>query len=172
LIFTENSGEGTSVWKLPLSPGAKDKNPQVILAAGNQSLNGVVSPDGQWLAFQSTLSGRLEVWVQPFAGPGPRTQVSTGGGAWPRWSKVGRELYFDSLDDKVMVAEYSTTGGFFPKLPRILFEGRFKTSANSNTPYDLSLDNRRFLRVQQGTPEAGLTEIHVVLNWASQLGRR
>ncbi len=172
LVFNESSREGTSTWKLPLGPGAKDKNPQVILAAGNQSLNGVVSPDGQWLAFQSTVSGRLEVWVKPFPGPGPHTQVSTSGGAWPRWSKVGRELYFDSLDDKVMVAEYSTTGGFFPKLPLILFAGRFKTSANSNTPYDLSLDNRRFLRVQQGTPEAGLTEIHVVLNWASQLGRR
>ena len=157
---------------MPLNPRSRDKNPQVILAAGNQSLNGVVSPDGQWLAFQSTLSGRLEVWVQPFPGPGPQTPVSTGGGAWPRWSKVGRELYFDSLDDKVMAAEYSTAGGFSTKLPRVLFPGRFKTSANSNTAYDLSLDNRRFLRVQQGTPEAGLTEIHVVLNWASQLGRR
>ncbi len=71
-----------------------------------------------------------------------------------------------------MAAEYSTAGGFSAKVPRVLFKGRFKISANSNTRYDVSLDNRRFLRVQRLKPEAGVSQIEVVLNWATQLNRR
>jgi serine/threonine-protein kinase len=169
LVYNENSVDGVTVWKLPLKTASKAPGPQLVFPAAAVSLTGVVSPDGNWLAFQSTVSGRMEVYVQPFPGPGPRRQVSTTGGNWPRWSKVGRELYFDSLDNKVMVAEYSTAGGFSAKVPRLLFEGRFKTSANSNTQYDVSLDNRRFLRVQQIKPEAGVSQIDVVLNWLSQV---
>lgn len=114
----------------------------------------------------------MEVYVQPFPGPGPRTQVSTNGGSYPLWSRDGRRLYFDSLDNRVMAADVTTGATFSAGVPRVLFEGRFKTSANSNTPYDISLDDRRFLRVQQVKPEAGVSQIEVVLNWAGQLGRR
>ena len=171
LLFNENSADGTSVWKLPLKSTSKPPEPQLVFPAAALALTGMVSPDGHWLAFQSTVSGRPEVYVQPFATAGPKTAISTAGGQWPRWSKAGRELYFDSLDNKVMASEYSTTGGFAAKVPRVLFEGRFKTSANSNTPYDVSLDNRRFLRVQQIRPGAGISQIEVVLNWANQLRR-
>ena len=171
LLFNEVSADGVTVWKLPLKTASKAPEPQLMFPASARAQTGMVSPDGHWLAFQLTVSGRLEVYVQPFPGAGPMTPVSTAGGAWPRWSKVGRELYFDSLDGKVMAAEYSTAGGFSANVPRVLFENRFKTSANSNTPYDLSLDNRRFLRVQPVKPDAGVSQIEVVLNWATQLKR-
>jgi serine/threonine-protein kinase len=171
LVFNENSVDGVTVWKLALKSAAKATEPQLVFPATARAQTGMVSPDGRWLAFLLTVSGRMEVYVQPFPGPGPMTRVSTAGGAWPLWSKVGRELYFDSLDNKVMAAEYSTAGGFSAKVPRVLFDNRFKTSANSNTPYDVSLDNRRFLRVQQIRPGTGVAQIEVVLNWASQLNR-
>ncbi len=172
LVFNENSVDGVTVWKLPLRTASKAPEPQLIFPASALAQTGMVSPDGHWLAFQSTVSGPSEVYVQPFVGTGPKTTISTGGGTSPRWSKAGHELYFDALDNKVMVAEYSTAGGFSAKVPRVLFEGRFKNSANGNTPYDLSLDNRRFLRVQQLRPGTAVSQIEVVLNWATQLGRR
>jgi dipeptidyl aminopeptidase/acylaminoacyl peptidase len=171
LIFGEGNVDGGTVWKLALN-GSATAEPQLIFPASALSADGMVSPDGRWLAFQSTLSGRTEVYVQPFPGPGARKQVSTTGGASPLWSRDGRALYFDSLDHKIMVADVTTGGAFSASVPRVLFEGRFKESANNNTPYDISLDNRRFLRVQQVKPEGGVTQIDVVLNWASQLGRR
>jgi Tol biopolymer transport system component/predicted Ser/Thr protein kinase len=60
------------------------------------------SPDGRWLAYLSAESGTLEVYVRPFPGPGGRWQISTGGGVFPGWSRDGRELLFETLDQRVM----------------------------------------------------------------------
>ena len=57
------------------------------------------SPDGRWLAYGSNASGRNEVYVQPYPGPGPRQQVSLEGGESPAWSPTGRELFFVSAPD-------------------------------------------------------------------------
>ncbi len=172
LLFNEGNASSVGVWKLPLKAAAKPASPELIFPGAERALTGVVSRDGKWLAFQSGVSRRMEVYVQPFPGPGPRTQVSSNGGSYPLWSRDGRRLYFDSLDNRVMAADVTTGATFSAGVPRVLFEGRFKTSANSNTPYDISLDDRRFLRVQQVKPEAGVSQIEVVLNWAGQLGRR
>lgn len=172
LVFNEGSAGGTGVWKLRLNTDPKAAVPELIFPVTERTSNGVISRDGKWLAFQSEVSGRVEVYVQPFPGPGPRRQVSTTGGSFPLWSRDGRRLYFDSLDNRVMAVDVTTGAAFSAGVPRMLFEGRFKTSANSNTHYDISLDDRRFLRVQQVKPEAGVVRIEVVLNWISQLTRR
>jgi len=172
LLFNEGSGGGSAIWKLSLNADPKAAVPEVVFPVTERTSNSVISRDGKWLAFQSEVSGRVEVYVQPFPGPGPRKQVSTLGGGFPLWSRDGRRLYFDSLDNRVMAADVTTGAAFSAGVPRVLFEGRFKTSANSNTHYDISLDDRRFLRVQQVKPEAGVSQIEVVLNWISQLGRR
>ena len=172
LLFNEGDSGGIAIWKLPLKTDAKTARPELMFAAAERADNGVVSRDGKWLAFQSEVSGRVEVYVQPFPGPGPRKQVSTTGGSLPLWPRDGRTLYFDSLDNRVMAADVTTGAAFSASVPRVQFEGRFKTSVNSNTPYDISLDSRRLLRVQQIHPDAGVTHIDVVLNWATQLGRR
>jgi Tol biopolymer transport system component len=62
------------------------------------------SPDGRWLAYGSNDSGRFEVYVQPYPGPGPRLQVSLEGGSSPAWNPAGGELFFVSAPD--------TDGGF------------------------------------------------------------
>ena len=78
-----------------------------------RELNAVFSPDGRWLAYQSDESGRSEVYVRPFPGPGSRAQVSAAGGLAPRWSRTGMELVFQSGDQKLMIAGYSVQGDVF-----------------------------------------------------------
>jgi eukaryotic-like serine/threonine-protein kinase len=68
---------------------------------------GQFSPDGRWVAYVSNDSGQDEVYVVPFPGPGARVQVSTSGGAQPRWRSDGRELFYLSPETKVMAAEVS-----------------------------------------------------------------
>jgi serine/threonine-protein kinase len=171
VVFNEGSPTGSTIWRVPLDSTSTPPTPELLFAADERSMNGNVSRDGKWLAFQSELSGRWEVYVQPFPGPGARKKVSTAGGSWPLWSKDERNLYFDSLDGRIMVADVSTAAGLSIGIPQTFFENRFKTSANSNTPFDVSLDGR-FLGVQPVRPDAGVTQIQVVLNWATQLARR
>ena len=139
-----------------------DRQPRQLLQPGE--LNGHVSPDGRWIAFQSLASGRGEIYVQPFPGPGPRRQVSVGGGDWPLWSRDGRELYY-STPDKLMVVEVTSGATFVAGPPRVLFTGRYRGTVNGNTPYDVTADGRRFLRVRQAQPQRAVTHIDVVLNW-------
>lgn len=70
------------------------------------------SPDSKWIAYQSDESGRFEVYVQSFPGPGPKTLVSTNGGAQPRWRHDSREPFYISPDDRLMaVLETASLAG-------------------------------------------------------------
>lgn len=68
------------------------------------------SPDGRWIAYTSTESGRYEVYVIPFPGPGPKTLVSTAGGDWARWRRDGAELFYQDLNGMLMAAEVDSQG--------------------------------------------------------------
>ncbi len=61
-----------------------------------------MSPDGKWLVFTSNESGRDDIYVQPFPGPGPKVAISSDGGIQPAWSRDGRELFYRQ-DDVMMV---------------------------------------------------------------------
>ncbi len=167
VVFTDGLPAQTdsTVWIVGTSG---DRQPRQLLQPGE--LNGRVSPDGRWVAFQSLASGRGEVYVQPFPGPGPRRQVSVGGGDCPLWSRDGRELYY-STPDKLMAAEVTTGATFTAGPPRVLFTGRYRGTINGNTPYDVTADGRRFLRVRQAQPQHPVTHIDVVLNWFAELRR-
>jgi serine/threonine-protein kinase len=90
--------------------------------------NPAFSPDGRWLAYTSNESGTSEVYVRPFPGSGGRWQVSTGGGAFPVWSRDGRELLFRALlDRRVMAAGYTAKADSFAAgKPRVWTETRLR----------------------------------------------
>jgi hypothetical protein len=71
------------------------------------------SPDGKWLAYFSDVSGRYEVYVQPFPGPGAPRNISVNGGVYPQWSSNGRELFFISLGSGIQVVDYHVEGAAF-----------------------------------------------------------
>jgi len=68
-----------------------------------------------------------------------------------------------------MAVDVKPGAEFTADRPHPLFEGRFRPSPNANTPYSISADGQRFLRVQQGHREEALTRIELVLGWAAQL---
>ena len=129
-----------------------------------------LSPDGRWLAYTSNEPGRIEVFVQPFPGPGGRSQISIDGGTEPVWSRDGRELFFLS-GDKMMAVQITTAPIFTAGTPQALFEGRYLFGPNSVAAYDVAADGQRFLRVQPMHPDPPVDQIQVVLNWTEELKR-
>ena len=97
---------------------------------------GTLSPDGWWLAYYSSESGRQEVYVRPFPGIDTgRWQVSTAGGSRPAWSKDGRELFYLSLDQtpSMMAVPVQTTPTFSKGNPTKLFGGRWFVGLTGRT---------------------------------------
>jgi dipeptidyl aminopeptidase/acylaminoacyl peptidase len=122
------------------------------------------SPDGRWLAYASDESGRFEIYVQPFPGLGQKWQVSTGGGAYPRWRRDGKEIFFLKLPEKtLMAAEVKPGSTFAVGEQKALFQTQIKR-VDFGTQYDVSPDGSRFLintLVDEGKTEA----LTVVQNW-------
>ena len=82
-----------------------------------------VSPDGRWMAYESNVSGRYEIYVERYPELGNRQQISTGGGRLPLWSRDGRELFFSSLDSRQMFAVAVQSGTtLVAGRPQVLFE--------------------------------------------------
>ena len=127
------------------------------------------SPDGRWLAYTSNESGRDEVYVQAYPGPGGRWPISPQGGRAPVWSHDGRELFYH-IGDAVMAVAVQTDPVFTAGNPQLLFEGTYLADAAGHPRYDVSPDGRRFLMIRPGTPDenAGLV---LVQNWFEELRR-
>ncbi len=126
------------------------------------------SPDGRWLAYVSDESGRSEVYVQPFPGPGEKFLISTGGGYEPVWPRRGRELFYRN-DNAMMVVDVTTGTTFRAGKPRRLFEGRYARSTAVWSNYDVTSDGQRFLMVKSVEEFTSPTQINVVLNWFEEL---
>ncbi|MBN2316607.1 MAG: PD40 domain-containing protein, partial [Sedimentisphaerales bacterium] len=132
----------------------------------NQRL-GQWSPDGKWIAYTSDESGRWEVYVEPYPGPGPKFMVSTEGGFQPVWSRDGKELYYRSRN-KIIAATIETDSEF--KINRLepLFEGQYLFRVD-HRDYDVAPDGR-FLMIRD-PEETKPLGIHVTLNWFEELKR-
>jgi Tol biopolymer transport system component len=113
------AGDETSGWK----PG----KPTVFLNSPFGESQPAFSPDGRWLAYASNETGRPEVYVRPFPGPGNKWQVSSDGGYYPTWSRTRKELFFATRDpdNRIMVASYAADGdSFHAEKPRLWSESR------------------------------------------------
>ena len=169
LVYHEIGGTSAlgsgRVMVLPLD-GARPATPRVLVS-GNAG-NGQVSPDGRWLAYQQVESDGFQVYVQPFPGPGPRIRISTDGGHDVLWSRDGKELFY-LTGDRLLAVDVSTSSTFSVGAPRLVMHGRYRPAANGMTPFGISPDGRRFLRVRQIEPERPLDRIDVVLNWLAEV---
>src|SRR5438132_3084181 len=133
---------GNDLWVLPVSG---DKKPFPFLKTPFEENEGQFSPDSKWIAYQSNESGRLEIYVQPFPRPGGKFQISTNGGAQPRWNKNGKEILYVSADSKMMSApvKLSPDGQSLETgTPAVLFPlriaGGTQPSANKKQQYAVS----------------------------------
>jgi len=155
------------LWVLDLQDGGQARP---FLRTDYYESKAVFSPDGRWLAYVSSDSGRREVYVRAYPGPGGKCQVSTDGGDDPAWAPTGREVFYRSGDKMLAVllqAEPVLTAG----RPTLLFELAAERSRLDLPNYDVSADGQRFVMIV-GDSEPPPTELRVALNWFEELKRR
>ena len=143
-ILYESAGASrtSDLFVLPLTG---DRKPFPLLQSqfgGND--DGQISPDGRWVAYRSTESGRSEIYVAPFPGHGGKWQISNAGGYSPRWRHDGSEIFFLTLDGRLMAVSVNGKGaGFEVGAVKTLFTTH--TSFVGGYEYDVSADGQRFL---------------------------
>jgi eukaryotic-like serine/threonine-protein kinase len=159
---------GYDIWVLPVATGAK---PRPFIHTDGDDLSARFSPDGKFVAYSSDQSGRPQVYVQSFPEGDGRWQVSTDGGAEPRWRADGRELFFIGADRRMMAVPVSVSPSFQHGAPVALFQTRMSTFANPfRTSYAVSRDGQRFL-INTLAENAATPSITVVVNWTRLLIR-
>ncbi len=167
-FFEVNSTTQRDIWVLRLG----DRKAQPFLRTRFDESVPRFSPDGRWLAYISNESGRFEIYVQPYPGPGGKWQISTEGGTEPAWNPNGRELFYRS-GDKMMAVDIATQASFAVGKPRMLFEGPYLPGPATSPNYDVAPDGQRFLMLKPSEQaEAALTQINVVLNWFEELKQK
>jgi eukaryotic-like serine/threonine-protein kinase len=152
---------------LLLPPGSAQPQP-VVQRPGHQ-WGGAVSPDERFVAFAGDESGRNEIYVQPFPGPGPKRQLTSDGGTEAVWSRDGREIFYRS-SGRMMAIPVTASGTLVAGQPRPLFDDRFAQGSPGEAAYDVGPDGR-FLMLESdvATPPR---ELRVVLNWLDDVKRR
>ena len=126
--------------------------------------------DGRWLAYVTNETSRLEVYAQPFPGPGQRQRVSADGGRYPHWKHDSSEIYFLGSDDRLMSAAIRLTGTeAHVGVIRPLFKFQFRRIRLDAYPYDVTPDGRFLVNtlVEETAPAA----ISLLINWPAALAR-
>lgn len=158
--FGENSGYQNSLSLLSMAGNAK---PKMLMGADYGLRFPAISPDEHWIAYVSTETGKLEVYVQRFPELGDKVQISVGGGSFPHWSNSGRELIYRN-DDRFFTVPITTKPDFQAGTPQLLFE------AKDIRGFDLAPDGTFY--ATRRIPDSGMqTQIHLVTNWFSELER-
>jgi dipeptidyl aminopeptidase/acylaminoacyl peptidase len=156
----------SDVWALPLSG---DRKPIPVLQTPFREMEAVFSPDGRWIAYTSDESGRSEVYVTSFPGPGRKWQVSSSGGTLPRWSGTGAEVFFDGPGEHIMAAAVIARGDTFEVgRTQPLFEIRPQRPGNV---FDVTPDGQRFL-VNTAPQTQNSTPMTLVVNWPAELKKK
>jgi eukaryotic-like serine/threonine-protein kinase len=179
LLFTKKKDAGTNadLWVLCLSADGTPSGPPAPFADTQFSEHhGQFSPDTRWVAYTSNESGRPEIYVQSFPRPsgGGKTMVSRGGGDQPRWRGDGRELFYLSLDKKVMAVHVTPAPTLKPGLPKPLFEAPLVNPISdeillSGFRWDVTPDGIRFLVNKDTLSYESLT---LVSNWTTDLPQK
>ena len=169
LLFNEPDIPPADVGIVSMTPNPKT---EFLLHAPYHESDGEVSPDGRWLAYQSTESGRGEVYVRPFPNiDSGRWQVSTGGGTRPAWESNGRELFYLAADGKLMAVPVQSGATYSAGTPQVVVNAAYLNPYNGRT-YDVSPDGKRFLMIKEAsTQPASPRQLVVVLNWFEELKR-
>jgi serine/threonine protein kinase/Tol biopolymer transport system component len=153
VLRSSGDGKPTAVLQTPFAEGAP-----------------TFSPDGRWIAYASNETGRNEIYVRPFPGPGEKVTISTGGGNEPFWPSRARELFYRN-GSAMMAVEIATSPTLTVGKPQRLFDRPYELSLAFWPNYGVTADGQRFFmikRIDQGDAPA---QINVVTNWFEELKR-
>jgi Tol biopolymer transport system component len=152
----------SEIW---IHPFDKSAAPRPFLQGQFRYSGARLSPDGRWLAYESNESGKVEVYVTEFPGPGGKWQISTEGGRGALWAPDGRELFYRK-DKKILRVAVTTSSAFSASRPETLFEGEYESS------WDISRDGKRFLLIKDETADTAPKNLNLALNWFEELKTR
>lgn len=176
-----DSGEATGsfqfdIWVLSMS----DRTTRPVVRTAANEVTPEFSPDGRWLAYVSSESGRHEVYVQPYPGPGERHLISTNGGEQPAWSRNGQELFYvqgggmnpPAGMPTLMSVKVATAPVFRAGTPETLFESP-DLRISWGRGYDAAPDGQRFLLSlnKEATADSTSTQMILVQHWFEELKR-
>jgi serine/threonine-protein kinase len=168
VVFRE---EGATLDLMTISLTGEHQVAPLVQSKFNE-LNGEISPDGRWMAYQSDQSGEMEVYVRPFSNErGGIQQISTAGGTRPLWSRNGRELFYLAPSGALMSVAITAGATWSAGRPVHLFEGAyyFPQGGAMGRTYDVSPDGKRFLMIKSADDSP--RRIVIVQNWLEELKR-
>ena len=155
---------GQSAQDIYVVPTTGEKKSRAIVQSPASEVEPQFSPDGRWLAYSSTETGRGEIYVQPYPPTGERCEDSTEGGRQPLWRRDGKELYFVNEERKFYAVDVIPGTKFDFDTPRFLFEMRANVF-NARNSYVPSRDGQRFLVNMIVDPTE--PPLSVIQNWAA-----
>jgi serine/threonine-protein kinase len=175
LIFNSDRAGGNASISV-LAVGG-DRKPQALLATKFRLMDGALSPDGRWLAYESDESGHYEIFVRPYPDvEAHQWVISSGGGEEPKWAPDGRTLFFRSAKS-LMAAAVETAPGFSFRTPEAVLDiTAYEFRRGPPRTYDVSRDGQRFLLVKPvagadaGSVAQPLRTV-IVQNWTEELKR-
>jgi hypothetical protein len=176
-----NSETSFDIWVLPLDVSDPDHpkpgKPEPFLRTKSSELEPVFSPDGRWIAYRSNESGVFELYVRP-------SQNSAGGGKWqisnggrvqhPLWPREGRQLFYQTLDNQIMVADYTVQGdSFVAGKPRLWSPAQILAPSGLYN-MDVTADGKRMVVFPRPDVKEDTGSVHVtfLLNFFDELRRR
>ncbi len=169
LLFVNESGvTGDDLWTLPLH---EPQTPVPFLNGSGAESQGQFSPDGRWVAYRSNQSGRWEILLRRYPGPGSQQLVSSSGGIQPRWRRDGKELFYVGANRRLMAVPIhlpSEGDAVETGVPVPLFTAQLADPANQQFGYAVDPHGQRFL-MSIVAERTSTTPITIVQNWTARL---
>ncbi len=160
ILLASDEGGG----RLRVLPLAGARKPTLVHETSFREAEGQFSPDGDWIAYVSNESGRDEVYVAPFPGPGAKVQISMAGGGQPLWRRDGKEIFYVAPTNKLMAAAVNVRGSRVDASSAVPLLD--VSPVSGGMAYAASSDGQRFLVNTADAPPA--PTIAVVVNWLTK----
>lgn len=171
-VFANFSGTDSSDIDLYYRESGRAEAKVFLARPGSQQQSPQLSPDGDYVAYDSNESGRFEVYLRPFPSGAGQWQVSVGGGGLARWSPKGDKLWFRAFGNQLMEVDVTLGETVSVSEPRPVFKGD-PISVDLTLGYAVVGNGERFIAARRVPDADGSTpSITVVQNWFAEFATR